>query len=240
MRNRYIFDQFHSNGYYIFKNKLPVPNVKKIEKSFFSTYSKILGLEVNKKNYSKIIFNFEKLKKFDELYSALKKFSSSKELIIFSKFFKKILANIFKKNFKLINTGMAIGISNSSRTAYNWHQEKPYYLDKKTIHFQFPILRPCNKKNGTMSLLSGSNNEGYLSSTKSIKKNQKSVNSLVPKNLQRYKKKYREFFINMKKKDFVVFHENVIHRTNKNISPNTRLACILRFEGDYGFNIKKS
>ena len=240
MRSDYIYDQFHSRGYYIFKNSLPSFNVKKIENSFFSIYSKILGLEVNKKNYSKIILNFEKLKKFDELYLALKNFSSNKELLIFSKFFKKLLVNIFKKNFKLINTGMAIGINNSSRTAYNWHQEKPYYPNKKTIHFQFPLLRPCNKKNGTMSVLSGSNNEGYIRSTKNIKKNQKSINSLVPKNIKRYQKKYREFFINMKKRDFVVFHENAIHKTNKNISPNARLACIFRFEGDYGFNTKKS
>ena len=240
MRSNYIFDQFHTKGYYIFKNRLPVLNVKKVEKSFFSTYSKVLGCDVNKKNYSKIIFNFEKLKKFDELYFALKKFSSRKELLNFSKFFNKILTNIFKENFKLINTGMAIGLNNSMRTSYNWHQEKPYYPNKKTIHFQFPLLRPCNKKNGTMSVLSGSNKEGYICSTKNIKRSQKSVNSFVPKDIKKYKKKYREFFINMKKKDFVVFHENVIHRTNKNISPNTRFSCIFRFEGDYGFNIKKS
>jgi hypothetical protein len=240
MRSDYIFDQFHTKGYYIFKNRLPVLNVKKIEKSLFSTYSKVLDRDVNKKNYSKIIFNFEKLKKFDELYFALKKFSSSKELLNFSKFFNKILTNIFKKKFKLINAGMAIGMNNSSRIAYNWHQEKPYYINKKTVHFQFPLLRPCNKKNGTMSVLSGSNKEGYICSTKNIKRSQKSVNSFVPKDIKKYKKKYREFFINMKKKDFVVFHENVIHRTNKNISPNTRLACIFRFEGDYEFNIKKS
>ena len=240
MSSNYIFDHFHSRGYYIFKNSLPVFNVKKIEKNFFSIYSKILDTNVNKKNYSKIILNFEKLKKYDKLYLALKKFSSNSELLNFSKFFKKVLANIFKKNFKLISTGMAIGLNNSSRTAYNWHQEKPYYPNKKTIHFQFPLLRTCNKKNGTMSVLLGSNNEGHIRSTKNIKKSRKSINSFVPKDIKNYKKKYKEFFINMKKKDFVVFHENVIHRTNKNISPNIRLACIFRFEGDYEFNTKAS
>jgi hypothetical protein len=40
----------------------------------------------------------------------------------------------------------------------------------------------------------------------------------------------------MKKRDFIVSHENAIHKTNKNISPNARLACIFRFEEDYGFN----
>ena len=239
MKN-YKFNHFHSSGCYIFRGCLPYLKVKKIEKNFFSTYSKILGTEVNKKNYSKTILNFEKLKKFDVLYLAFKKFSSNKELLNFSKFFKKVLVNIFKKNFNLINTGVAIGLNNSSRTAYNWHQEKPYYPKKQTIHFQFPLLRPCNKKNGTMSVLLGSNKEGYIQSTKNIKKSQKSVNSFVPKDIKKFKKKYKEFFINMKKKDFVMFHENLIHRTNKNISPNIRLACILRFQGDYGFNIKKS
>jgi ectoine hydroxylase-related dioxygenase (phytanoyl-CoA dioxygenase family) len=240
MRKNYKFNNFHSKGYHIFRDCLPYLNVKKIEKIFFSIYSKVLGTEVNKKNYSKIILNFEKLKKFDELYLALKQFSSNTELLNFSKFFRKVLVNIFKKNFKLINTGMAIGLNNSMRTSYNWHQEKPYYPNKKTIHFQFPLLSPCNKKNGTMSVLIGSNNEGYISSTKNIKKSKKSVNSLVPQDIKNFKKKYKEFFINMKKKDFVLFHENIIHRTNKNTSPNIRLACILRFQGDYGFSIKKS
>ena len=53
-----------------------------------------------------------------------------------------------------------------------------------------------------MSVLLGSNNEGHIRSTKNIKKSQKSVNSFVPKDIKNYKKKYKEFFINMKKKDF--------------------------------------
>jgi hypothetical protein len=40
----------------------------------------------------------------------------------------------------------------------------------------------------------------------------------------------------MKKRDFIVSHVNAIHKTNKNISPNISLACIYRFEEDYGFN----
>ena len=88
MSKNYKFNNFHSNGYYIFKDCLPYLNVKKIEKIFFSIYSKVLGTEVNKKNYSKIILNFEKLKKFDELYSALKKFSSNKERL-------KVLAGLY-------------------------------------------------------------------------------------------------------------------------------------------------
>ena len=52
---------------------------------------------------------------------------------------------------------MAIGLNdNLKRISYDWHQEKPYYSDITTIHFQFPILNQCTKKNGTMSVLSGS------------------------------------------------------------------------------------
>lgn len=111
MRSDYIYDQFHSRGYCIFKNSLPSFNVKKIENSFFFTYSKILGLEVNKKNYSKIILNVEKLKKFYELYLALKNFPSNKELFIFYKFFKKILVNIFKKTKYLFKGYSGIGMN---------------------------------------------------------------------------------------------------------------------------------
>ncbi len=64
MRSDYVYDQFHSRFYYTFKNSVTSFKVKKKE-IFFFTCSKILGLEVNKKNYSK--------------------------------FFKKLLVNIFKK-----------------------------------------------------------------------------------------------------------------------------------------------
>ena len=233
-----FFKLFHLNGSCVIKNQLPNKNLKKIEKAFFSIYSKQLDTEINKNNYSRIITNFEKSKEFDKLYSALKKFSSTKELLSLNKFFKKKANEIFKKKFKLIGTGMAIGLNNSNRTAYKWHQEKPYYPIKKTVHFQFPLLAECNKINGTMSVLSGSNIEGFIQSVKNIKKHQKSVNSFVPTRIKKLKKKYKETFINMKKKDFVLFHENIIHRTNKNTSNKIRLACIFRYEGNYDHNLK--
>ena len=231
---------FHKNGYCVIKNKIPYKNLKNIEKNFFFTYSKLLNTRVNKKNYSDIVLNFERSKKFDELYAALNKFSSSREMLSLNNFFKKILISIFKKNFKLVGTGMAIGLNNSARTAYRWHQEKPYYPKIKTIHFQFPILTECNKKNGTMSVLSGSNKEGFIKSVKNIKKHKKSVNSFVPTNIKKLKKKYKEKFIEMKRKDLVMFHENIIHKTNKNISSKIRLACIFRYEGNYEYSLKKS
>ena len=234
------YNKFHSNGHLIIRNNIPSINLKKIEKNFFSTYSKTLKIKVNKKNYSKIILDFEKEDKFDELYSAFKKFTSSKEFLSLSKFFQKKAKNIFKKNFKLINTGMAIGLNNSNRTAYKWHQEKPYYPNTKTIHFQFPLLSQCNKKNGTMSVLSGSNAEGYIKSVNNFQKHKKAVNSFIPTKINEFKKKYKETFINMNKKDFVLFHENVIHKTNKNRSSKIRLACIFRFKGDYEYNSKKT
>jgi ectoine hydroxylase-related dioxygenase (phytanoyl-CoA dioxygenase family) len=239
IQNKY-YKLFQKNGYCVVKNKISNKILKKIEKTFFITYSKFLNTDVNKKNYSDIVSDFEKSSKFDELYTALKKFSSSKEMLSLNKFFKKISIGIFKKNFKLTGTGMAIGLNNSGRTAYRWHQEKPYYPKIKTIHFQFPIFTECNKKNGTMSVLSGSNKEGFIKSVKNIKQHKKSINSLVPNNMKKLQQKYKEKFIKMKRKDFVLFHENIIHKTNKNTSNAIRLACIFRYEGNYECSLKKS
>ena len=113
-------------------------------------------------------------------------------------------------------------------------------MNTKTIHFQFPLLSQCNKKNGTMSVLSGSNAEGYIKSVNNFQKHKKAVNSFIPTKINEFKKKYKETFINMNKKDFVLFHENVIHKTNKNRSSKIRLACIFRFKGDYEYNSKKT
>jgi len=235
-----INNKFNTDGFCIIKNQIPKKKIKEMELSFFSIYSKFLKKKVNKKNYSKIISEYESFKRYDELYIALKKFSSSKKFLSFNNFFKTFLKKTFKKNFNLINTGMAIGLSNSQRTAYKWHQEKPYYPKKKTVHLQFPLIEKCKKQNGTMSVLVGSNKEGFIKSLNKIKKNKKSITSLVPKDIKKLKAKYKEQYICMNNRDFVLFHENIIHKTNQNISSKIRLACIYRYEGSYEYSSQKS
>ena len=129
-----------------------------------------------------------------------------------------------------MNAGLNIGIKDSKRTAYGWHQEKPYYKNISTIHFQFPILNAFSKKNGTMSILSGSHKLGFIKKTITNQQHKKSVYSYIPKDIRKIEKKFVEKSIIMKLKDIVVFDENVLHRSNKNLTNKIRFAGTVRYQ----------
>ena len=167
---------------------------------------------------------------YDQLYKALKSYNKTIPFKNIAKRLNKYSKLIFKNNFKYAATGMAVGIGGSKRTSYEWHQEKPYYKNDSTIHYQFPILLPCNKLNGTMSVLVGSNRLGFIKRVNNKKLSKKSINSFIPKNINSIKSRFYEKFINMKLKDIVLFSENIIHRTNKNTSNKVRFAGIIRLK----------
>ena len=222
--------KFYSNGYVIIKDFLNNNEVKNFENFLLNTYSKQLKISLNKKNIHSIIKKSEEEEMYDQLYGAMIKFSKTNPFRDISKKFIKLCKLIFNKHYKLIGAGMAIGIKGSKRTAYEWHQEKAYYKYLSTIHFQFPILNSCNKKNGTMSVLAGSNKLGFIKKINNKKLSKKSINSFTPKNINKIKKQFSEKFINMNLKDIIILSENTLHKTNKNISNQVRFAGIVRLK----------
>ena len=227
---KYIKVKFEKDGFIVLRNLLTKKEISNFEKKLFTVYSKKLQKKLNHKNIHEIIFETEKKKYFDLLYSCYKNFIKTspyrkvqKKLSFFSR-------KIFKKKFKYLNSGMAIGIRNSKRTAYNWHQEQSYYTVKNTIHFQFPIIIPAKKINGTMSVLSGSQKIGQIKEVTNIKLSKKSINTYLPKNISRLKKNFTEKFINMKLGDVCMFSDNIVHRTNKNYSNKIRFVPIVRLQ----------
>ena len=189
MINKNDIQLYDKNGYIVIKNFLQKKEKKNFSLELFKVYSKILKKEINSKNIHKIISDFEKQKKYDELYSAFSKYCKNRYFKKISKRLSSLAKKIHKnKKFKVITIGMAIGIKNSTRTAYKWHQEKPYYRNIETIHFQFPAYGICNKKNGTMSVMVGSHNIGFEKKLKNIKLHKKSINSFVPRNINKLKK----------------------------------------------------
>ena len=225
-----ILKKYEKNGFIILKNFITKKEIDAFEKKLFEIYSNNLKAYINKKNVHKVIISSEKNKLYDQLYLCYNKYIISKPYKNIQKKFLLFSKKIFKKNYKYLNAGMAIGIRNSSRTAYDWHQEKSYYNIKNTIHFQFPIISPATKNNGTMSVLASSHNLGEIKKTKNIKKSKKSINTLKPNNINKIKKNYKEKFIKMKLGDVCMFNENIIHKTNKSYSKNVRLVPIIRLK----------
>lgn len=221
---------FEKNGYIILKDFLSEEEVQDFKKMLIDGYNFYLEDDINEDNISKVIMEHEKNSLHDKLYEAFKFINSSSYFVNMGKKFSKFAKEKFNLETKLINTGYAIGIKGSKRTAYDWHQEKPYYENQDTIHLQFPMMYPCNESNGTMSVLEGSQNLGYIKEVTNIKINQKSVNSFVPKNIDDLVNIYPEKSINMSIRDAAVFDQNIIHRTNRSSVNEVRFAGIIRLQ----------
>ena len=225
-----LINKYEKNGFVILKNFITKKEINNFEKILFLIYSNNLKLDVNRKNVHKVIIAKEKDGFYDQLYLCYKKYIASQPYKDIQKKFSLFSRKIFKTNYKYLNSGMAIGIMSSKRTAYDWHQEQSYYNIKNTIHFQFPIISPATKINGTMSVLKSSHNLGEIKKTKNIKLTKKSINTFKPTNINSIKKNFKEIFITMKLGDVCMFSENIIHRTNKSYSKKLRLVPIIRLK----------
>jgi ectoine hydroxylase-related dioxygenase (phytanoyl-CoA dioxygenase family) len=226
-----IKKRFIKNGFVIIKNLLSTKEIKQFENDFIEVYSRILKKKLNKENLHKIIYNKEINGEYELLYKCYKKFLISSSFKSSEKKFSTFSKKIFRKNFKLLKTGVAIGIKNSNRTAYNWHQEQTYFNKlQNTLHYQFPIFNSCHKKNGTMSVLARSHLMGNIKQVKNIKYSEKSINTYLPTDIRKIKKRFKEKFIKMNLGDVCLFHENIIHKTNKNYTNKIRFVPIIRLK----------
>lgn len=223
-------EAFNNNGFTVLSNFLSKEDVQNLKFTLVNGYKATLDENINEHNISEYISKFEDEEKYDELYHSFKQISTSETIMAIGGKLNIFYQENFHKKSKLINTGFAIGIKDSKRTAYDWHQEKPYYSDVDTIHFQFPILYPCNKDNGSMSVLEGSQKLGYLEEVSNLKIHEKAVNTLLPKKIETFKKTYAEKYLNMSLRDVCLFDQNIIHRSNLNMTDKVRFAGIIRLE----------
>jgi hypothetical protein len=230
-------NQFHEkykkDGFYIFKNLLSDQAVKDIISLVLDNYSTLAKKEITQKNIFEFVYTCEKQQLYDELYSVYKKMADSTIMKELESQFIVLSKSLFNRNYKHLTRGFAIGVKDSKRTSYDWHQEQAYYPKiKETVHYQFPMINICNKLNGTMSILAGSHNEGFIEKTKDTTLHKKSVQILLPRNINKLKNIYKEIFINMNQNDVVIFNPKVIHKSNptKSIRRKTRFAGIVRLE----------
>jgi ectoine hydroxylase-related dioxygenase (phytanoyl-CoA dioxygenase family) len=221
---------FNKKGFAIFDNFLSTKDVENLKQMLVDGYKENLNHKINEENISKYISKFEKEEKYDELYHAFQEIKKSEFFLKIGKKINNFYQDNFQINSKLIASGYAVGIKDSKRTAYDWHQEKPYYSNANTIHFQFPILYPCQKDNGTMSVLEGSHHLGYIEDVINIQSHNKAVNTFVPKNIDKIKASHPEKYLNLSLRDLGLFDQNIIHKSNRNLTDKIRFAGIIRLE----------
>lgn len=223
--------KFETSGFLFLPDWLSGQENKKLTEDFLSVYSDTLKVkELTKSTVSQVVIDLEANGEHDLLYAAMKNLSKSTIFGALSDKFENFGSHLLGKRCNVINTGIAVGLPNSNRTSYDWHQESPYYPSINTLHLQFPIAFPCTRQNGTMSVLEGSHKMGQITKVKQIDRGAKHTTSIVPSLIDSYMKIYEEFAFEMRLGDAYVFDQNLIHRSNNNYSEELRLAGIIRVE----------
>lgn len=228
--NKELKYKYYSKGYIVLKGILSKKDLDDCKKQLLISYKKIFNKELDYKNLHVFLTKCERNKEWDKMYVAFKEVCKSKSFYNISKKLEIFSKNFFNVKTKPVTASYAIGIKNSKRTSYNWHQEKTYYskIKKDTFHYQFPFFEKCSKSNGTMSVLEGSHTIGRILDYTCSRKFKKGVPSYIPKDIKLMKKHFKEKYLNMDLGDICIFHENIVHKTNVNKTNKIRFAGIIR------------
>jgi len=117
-----------------------------------------------------------------------------------------------------ISGGYLLGIPTDTRLVYDFHQESNYMREfKEVFNFHFPLLRNSTRENGTMSVLAGSHKIGTVSFEKK-RVSQNSYTNLVPTEIEKIQSEFPEVHCILEPGDCVVFHKDLVHKSNFNAS----------------------
>jgi hypothetical protein len=223
--------EFERNGFVSIKKLLSPDFVNEIASSLrtlFSSYSHQPELETD----SAIIqLNKNDKKMLHQLHSAAQRISELRRIPDVLAPTVQAISGLKSPVFEL-SGGFLLGMPEDSRLVYEFHQESNFMKGFSAIYnFHFPILRDSTTENGTMSALRGSHKLGTLPFKKE-KVSHDSYTNLVPLKIERIKSDHEEVHFILEVGDCVVFHQDLIHRSNFNSSTLCRLVGTSRLTQD--------
>jgi ectoine hydroxylase-related dioxygenase (phytanoyl-CoA dioxygenase family) len=138
-----------------------------------------------------------------------------------------------KKNSILID-GPALFVNrpNTERLLYKWHSEAHYYPKRRRfLNIWLPLFDTKSKDNGTMSFKVAAHKrdfpftdyQGYNKDTQN--KSNYFIQYEIPANLLN---EYKEHWCEVNPRDLIIFHKNMPHTSNQNISKKYSVAVVAR------------
>ena len=128
--------------------------------------------------------------------------------------------------------GLFINRPHTDRLLYKWHSEQHYYPKRRNfLNVWFPLFTDKTKENGTMSFKVGSHKKVYpFSEYRGYGKDTENkpnhfVQYEIPDN---FHAEFEEYHCESRRGEMVVFHSNLIHRSNPNLSDHYSFAMVAR------------
>jgi len=198
-----------------------------------------LDIQSSKKtNFEKFSAIYEMMEKNDKeaLYQVQKFLTSSPGArALFNEKFISLMSSLLGSNKnRLLIDGPALFVNrpNTERLLYKWHSEAHYYPKRRRfINIWLPLFDRKSKTNGTMSFKEKSHKkdfpfsdyQGYNQDTQNH--SNYFVQYEIPSNLLQ---DYKEHLCEVKPTDMIVFHKNLVHTSNQNISEKYSIAVVAR------------
>lgn len=128
-----------------------------------------------------------------------------------------------------IASGFLLSIPKDQRLVYDFHQESSYMTGFDNIfNVHFPLFRTATPENGTMSLIPSSHKFGPLEfDRKSFSAD--SYTNLTPSNIDEITAALPELHCWLELGDCLIFHKDLIHKSNYNNSDFCRPVAVSRF-----------
>jgi ectoine hydroxylase-related dioxygenase (phytanoyl-CoA dioxygenase family) len=127
-----------------------------------------------------------------------------------------------------IDSHVIMVLPNDQRLSWGWHQESSYHPEvSHSVGFWFPLFEPSTVENGTMSVLKGSHRLGRLPYTRH-KSASDSATTLLPDNIEALVTRYSEEYCLLEPGDVLMFHMDLVHRSNANTSERPRFTGLIR------------
>lgn len=212
---RDLRDFYERFGYVTIKYFIPDYLIVDIKKDLTNIFSPFSTDKMNPVDSAIIQLDKTNKPKLYELHTIASKALSIKATTVF---LNSILKNISGKDAPMleIGSGFFLSIPQDERLVYDFHQESNFmkgFDDILNVHY--PLFRTSTIENGTMSILPSSHI--YATIPYEIKRSAKdSYTDLVPIDIEKIKRKLPELHCHLEIGDCVIFHKDLIHRSNFN------------------------
>jgi len=222
---------FYNNyGYLSVKNLIPVKLLLEIQtelENIMSYSPRTSSSEYNKIDVAIMELDRKNQSKLHELHQAISRTVVFKSVNLYLSKILKEISGIHSPIFEIAST-ILLGIPQDTRLVYDFHQESNYmkgFDDIFNIHY--PLLRKSSIENGTMSIIPSSHKYGTLDYEKK-KSSSNSYTDLIPINIQKITSELPEIHLELELGDCVIFHKDLIHKSNFNESNLCRPVGIAR------------
>ena len=220
---------FYKNyGYITIKNIIPSLLISDIQNELINIFSPFAIDKTSPVDSAIIKLDKSDKAKLYELHTAASKVTSFKAVSVhLSKIIKKLSGS--EAPVLEIAAGFLLSIPKDKRLVYDYHQESNFMKGFEDIfNVHYPLFRTSTPENGTMSILPSSQNYGTLTFEKK-RISQDSYTDLVPSGIEAITSKLPELHCQLDLGDCVIFHKDLIHKSNFNNSNLCRPVGVSRF-----------